>query len=289
MFAQKILAGLGLTIAILVTPTVISAQSVITDVEAVRILDIAGRQRMLSERVVKSACLSVAKINFSANFDDLRVAFDEFKTAHYGILNGSETLGIQASTYEDVNDALSVVSQDLTAFGPYVEGMMNSGAISAVDLNKLNEAGLTVLASMTTTTDTIARVYGENLDSLSVGETLTLNIAGRQRMLSQKLVKEMCLMHVNGTASLSVRNTITLFDASLSALVSGFPGAGIIAPPNQEVADHLAEAKAIWANLKPIADLTADGNIPDADSLYMFSIAMEAALRTMSEAIDAYN
>lgn len=289
MFAQKILAGLGLTIAIWATPTVILAQSDITDVEAVRVLDIAGHQRMLSERVVKSACLSVAEINFSANFDDLRQAFDEYKTAHYGILNGSEALGIRASTFEDVTSALSIVSDDLTAFAPYVEGMVNSGGISVVDLNNMNERGLTVLASMTKTTDTLARVYGESLDSLSVGETLTLNIAGRQRMLSQKMVKEMCLMHVNGTRSSSVEGTVALFDASLNALVSGFPGAGIIAPPNQAVSDRLAEVVSIWANLKPIADQAANGNIPDADSMYMFSIAMEAVLRTMSDAVVAYN
>lgn len=289
MVVRKLVIGLGFACAAIAAPCLVSAQSAITDAEAIRILDIAGGQRMRSERVVKSACLAVATINFGANFDDIREAYDEFKTAHYGILNGSDTLGIRASTFEDVNRELSVVSKDLTVFAPYVDNMMNTGFLSATDLNRLNESGLAVLESMTHTTDTIARVYAESLDSITVGETITLSIAGRQQMLSQKLVKEMCLMHVNGAPSLSVRDTIMLFDASLSALVSGFPGAGIIAPPNQTVANKLAEAKTIWANLKPIADLAATGEIPDADSLYMFSIAMEAALRTMTEAVDAYN
>lgn len=289
MVVRKIIFRLGFACAVMAAPSLVNAQSAITDAEAIRVLDVAGSQRMRSERVVKSACLSVAKINFSANFDDVREAFDDFKTAHYGILNGSDALGIRASTFEDVNRELARVSKDLTTFAPYIDDMMNTGFLSATDLNRLNDSGLAVLESMTSTTDTIARVYAESLDSISVGETITLNIAGRQRMLSQKLVKEMCLMHVNGTPSLSVRDTIMLFDASLNALVSGFPGAGIIAPPNQIVANRLNEAKAIWANLKPIADLAASGEIPDADSLYMFSIAMEAALRTMSEAVDAYN
>lgn len=228
MLARKFLLGVGFAIATVTTAT---AQSNITDVEAIRILDVAGRQQMLSERIVKSACLSVAKINFGSNFDDMREAFEEFKTSHYGILNGSDALGIRASTFPEVTEALDMVSENLTQFTPYVDGVMNTGVLTATNLNNFNDRGLIVLLAMSETTDIIARVYAENLETISVGETITLNIAGRQRMLSQKMVKEMCLMHVNGTPSSSVGATIALFDASLNALVSGFPGAGIIAPP----------------------------------------------------------
>lgn len=50
---------------------------------------------------------------------------------------------------------------------------------------------------------------------------LRINIAGRQRMLSQKLTKELLLFSMTGLAEDEVRATGELFDESLLVLIDG--------------------------------------------------------------------
>ncbi len=264
------------------------AQTAIGFSQATQLIDVTARQRVLSQRVVKSACLTAAQVNFAANFSDLRQAHSDFKVAHYGLLNGSRQLNVVAITDEASTAYLLAVEDTLKRFSPVVDTLGNTGDINQLELINLDNLSAELNGYLNETIKTLGDVYQETLASQNLGLSLTLDIASRQAMLSQQLVKEMCLMHMLGNQSQNIQQTLGLFDASLNALIDGFPAAGVIPPPTQEIRDKLIEVKAIWETLKPIADQSAAGNIPDRDSLYMFSLAMEAVLRTTSEATDLY-
>lgn len=281
------IVALGMT-ALSVVPSIVSAQNNVLASQATRIIDVTAGQRMLSQRVVKAICLASAQVNFAGNFQELRSAHDTFKVMHYGLINGSNELSIPEITSPEVLAQLDHVGSVISDFAPIVDRMTQTGDIDQIELVSLNDQSLFLVGALNETILELGTAYSETLSTQNLGVALTLDIAARQAMLSQQLVKEMCMMHVLGNQAGNIRATMNMFDASLNALIDGFPAAGVIPPPTEEIYNKLAEVKNIWNTLKPIADQSANGNIPDRDSLYMFSLAMEAVLRTTSEAAELY-
>lgn len=79
---------------------------------------------------------------------------------------------------------------------------------------------------------------------------LVINMAGRQRMLSQRVTKEVMAMLQGKVKKADVLATADLFDKSLNALISGDPPQGI--PPTKEpdIVAQLNEVKSIWGVFK---------------------------------------
>lgn len=287
MFVKRIVLG----ICLILTPLTVSATSAakfeISSVQAGKIIDVAGRQRMLSQRMTKSACLTVAGVNYEANYSDMIAAHNDFLRAHAGLRRGSVELGILPVTMENAVAEMQIVDAQWRVVSPFIGQLANSGTISGNDLFALDHHSLVLTASTGETVGTIIEGYATSFEDVSLAQTITMDIAGRQRMLSQKMVKELCMMTVMGLAADDLENTIGMFEASMSALISGYPEAGIM-PPNATVRAKLVEAESLWVALKPIAKAACEGDIPSAENLAEFSAVMEDFLRTMNEAVGLY-
>ncbi len=91
-----------------------------------------------------------------------------------------------------------------------------------------------------------------------------INLAGRQRMLSQKLSKELASLHLADSASERARiarelgDTVDLFSSTLSALadggrIVGADGERVIVPAaeNERVVEAIAAGSSLWRELEP--------------------------------------
>ena len=80
-----------------------------------------------------------------------------------------------------------------------------------------------------------------------------INVAGRQRMLTQKMTKEKLLI-AKGQAEYNekLHETIKLFDDSLQVLMNGDLNQTIAKPTNEDIKAQLIKVSDIWDKLKPI-------------------------------------
>lgn len=139
-----------------------------------------------------------------------------------------------------------------------------------------------------------ARVHGASAVDLTMAEALVLNIAGRQRMFSQSMLKEMCLL-TSGTEPDQNREryseTVRLFTASLKALQYGQADVGLPPPPSAEIEAKLLEIDEMWQPMRSFMEDFAQADEPDP--IYLEIIAehmntLEAALEQVySEYEDA--
>ncbi|MBN1413429.1 MAG: type IV pili methyl-accepting chemotaxis transducer N-terminal domain-containing protein [Spirochaetales bacterium] len=85
-------------------------------------------------------------------------------------------------------------------------------------------------------------------------DSLRINVSGRQRMLSQKMIKDVLLYHNDKISMEAVNTTISLFDSSLDALIYG---GGISGLTDKITLDHIPgiEDKAIKNQLLMVKDM----------------------------------
>lgn len=286
MNIKQIAFGLGL--AFVSVPQTCIAQFEISTAQVSKIISVAGRQRMLSQRISKSACLTAARINFSTNFNDTMTAHSEFEAGLLALRRGSAALGVLPVTFGDAVAELRLVSTQWQELDPFIGKIVDSGTISAADLNALDLRSLELLGLMSNTVATIVESYSGNVENISLGHTITVDIAGRQRMLSQKIVKEMCMMLVLRQPSTDLAQTVGLFDVSLKALIDGYAPAGVMPPPTMEIRAKLLNIQTRWAKLKAEAEFAGAGNIPTYQGLATLSIEMEVLLDLTEQTVELY-
>ncbi|MEL6964628.1 MAG: type IV pili methyl-accepting chemotaxis transducer N-terminal domain-containing protein, partial [Pseudomonadota bacterium] len=280
--------------ALIATPVpVVVAQEVssIPAIEAARKVNVSGRQRMLSQRMAKAACLMARDISFASNYDQLTQAYTLFTRSDVALRAGDEQMGLSEEGLPDVLDALAAIDQPWSAYSSILENAVQSGSVESADLQTLDGDSRDVLKYMNIAVFKIARAYANVSAEVPLGLTITIDVAGRQRMLTQKAVKEACLMATAEDPLVyadRLGETIELFDLSLKALRDGYEDVGVIAAPTREIDRKLLEVAGLWQPVKSILDRAAEGQVLSDRDLSKVARMSEPLLQTMNEAVGLY-
>ena len=217
--------------------------------EAKRKVNLAGRQRMLSQRMSKASCFLLTGVETDFHQQMLVGASDLFALTHDALRFGNTELGLSEEKIPDVTEALAVVDTRWLAYSPLVQGIISGNEVSKDSLVELNAKGLALLADMNAVVTTTATSYGKSLPDLPLILALTIDFAGRQRMLTQKVSKELCLVSagINTEANrATMTETLEYFNLTLLGLINGYPGA-IIAATNDDILNKSKEVESLWA------------------------------------------
>ncbi|KJZ20681.1 hypothetical protein TW80_07900 [Loktanella sp. S4079] len=271
------------------TPSI--AEPTVSAEEATRKVNIAGRQRMLSQRMAKAACLMAQDISFGTAFDQMTSAYNLFVASDDALRHGNEDMGLQAETFPRVLRSLGNIDEHWLRYRIVIEQSIDTGIINQDELQTLDDASLQVLKFMNMAVFQTARAYADVSPDLPLGQTITVDVAGRQRMLTQRAVKEVCMMRIADDPQLyaaRVAETVQLFDLSLNALMVGFDQAGVIPAPTEAIANRLQDVKELWVPVKAIMDRAAAGEVLSDSDMALLASETEPLLRTMNDAVGLY-
>jgi len=139
----------------------------------------------------------------------------------------------------------------------------------------------------------VSEISGQYSDPTAVvqADAIRIDIAGRQRMLTQKISKEVCFIasDLNAAASMEVLgSTVNMFEVSLNALLNGMPEAGVGAAPTAEIEAQLTQVSNDWSAVKPhIETILAGGSLDDATRADVF-LGLNKTMADMNVAVGMF-
>ncbi|MBT5774543.1 MAG: HAMP domain-containing protein [Dehalococcoidia bacterium] len=213
------------------------------------IVNIAGRQRMLSQNMSKAAfavasgdeaareSLTAIAAEFDQNLTDLQAG-----NPQRGIAPPPASVAAQLEQVREIWEAFEAQAVIVSA-APYHNDVFHDAATYILDRN------VELLVEMNKAVGLLAEQEWATPQAI--------NIAGRQRMLSQKMSKEAFAIASGDDASReALTATITEFDTSLSDLIDGNAGRNIPAASGA-VAAQLAVVQDLWAPFRTAAEAVA--------------------------------
>jgi len=215
-------------------------------------VNLSGQQRMLVQRMTKLALLISSNIEKESNIQKLIKYSKMYDKTLNAFKNGDKDLGCIPTNNKEIRKQIELVEKEWKPFYANIQKIIEDKDKDKKALSSLvskNEELLKI-------SNDLVKVYEKSNkyeNFLEKARVHILNIAGRQRMLSQKMAKEKLLI-IQGKKEYKdkLKKTIKLFDNSLKTLINGDEKQKIIKPSNQQIREQLTKVSNIWSKLKPL-------------------------------------
>lgn len=254
-------------------------------------IDYSGKLRMLSQRIPAAACNLNAGIVADQSKSILDQSVTEFDHILTALTVGDDALGIYGA--EDRRRTTRVIEELRKKFEPVQtaldqssDGMPQDEAIQVIADHNMEVLEMAKLL--------VAEISAEyaNPVALLQSDVIAIDIAGRQRMLTQKTSKEICLIlsGVNASAALeTLGSTVNMFEVSLDALRNGMPSVGLRPAPTADIAEGLDLVKNDWDAVKAKIDAVIAGTrLTDEDRAAVF-VGLNTTMADMNRVVGLYS
>lgn len=217
-----------------------------------RKINLAGRQRMLIQKMGKLICL--AYLNESQKevlLQKAETSLQLYEKTAYGLIYGDENLGFSLpENNKMIVNALERVEKLFTPYAEVIRNVISTQEIKLEDIAAIGELNNHVLNAMDDTVHMIERVY----KNTSRAETLAMliNISGQMRMLTQKVFLELCLYRILGQKNVMKNDiyiTMSRFNVSLDILEK-ITSALFSTNKKQPLLNSLSEIRSGWQILQ---------------------------------------
>jgi len=241
-----------------------------------KIINIAGRQRMLSQKVAKEV---MALIKGNVTKKEVLNTANLFGSSLDWLISGNEAEGIPGTKEGEIRNQLLKVKSiwadyrvTLSKLADIIDGR-ETAYTAIIDTN---------LLLLSDINDAVFMMEQEKLDAR------TINIAGRQRMLSQKMTKEVLLQEAEKVTSQDLLKTIDLFEKSLHSLIDGSEELGLQPMKNPAILSQLRKVEERWLLFRENAKKLIELAEPSKNYVNFLLSNSAMLLKEMNTAVGQY-
>jgi hypothetical protein len=257
------------------------------------VLNLSGKQRMLSQKMSKEAMLIALDVDKEGNLANLEKTSGLFDKTLKGLRNGSEELRLPPTTSGRILRQLDKIDEIWAQFYPVIQSILADQSVSQEQVAVVAKNNLPLLKEMNKAVGLYEKDAKKGGLKASPGLAATINLAGKQRMLTQKMSKEFLLVaygYEREDNKLSLLETYSLFERTLAGLLDGDETLGLPGTEPVAIREQLGVVKGLWGEFKPIVSAGADYNttaIPRGQ-IEALAKANLPLLREMNKAVGMY-
>ena len=215
------------------------------------VINLSGKQRMLTQKMSKESFmlfLGIDMQNAKKNLIDSKELFDRTLK---GLMYGDKGLKLVATKDKSILSKLKEVEALWEPFKEHIEKIYNYEA-SDKDYWYIKNNNINLLKRMNEAVFMYAKL---NKNDSKFKLANDINLAGRQRMLTQKNSKDLLqyILDLDRNASLiDLQNSVKLFDKTLYGLYNGDKEQNLHATKLTKIVNQLNIVKREWQELKPL-------------------------------------
>ncbi|SFJ88834.1 type IV pili methyl-accepting chemotaxis transducer N-terminal domain-containing protein [Jannaschia pohangensis] len=246
--------------------------------------------RALSEAIASASCRMSAGIETETATQELADFRDDFRAILAALENGSDIMGMPGA--EKRARLLNVIHETESQWNPMDEAIAHllDGTGSQADTAVIRTSYKPLFDQTVILAADVSGQYSDPLELMQSDATV-LNFADRQRMLVQRMTRDMCELAA-GTASEGTLEeltaTVELFDLSLTALRDGMPAAGVKPPPSDAIKASLSATYGVWQENHGIFDAVMAGQTPTPEDVVASAQLSRDLSVAMNNAITLY-
>jgi len=223
-----------------------------SDKELANSINLAGKQRMLTQKMSKEALLIKLGIDVDKNSQNLKKTSNLFDKTLKGLENGDKTLGLVATKDANIQQHLKGIDKQWQLFYKNVKKIYSkSNDKSAYEYIKNNN--LPILKNMNEVVGMYTKLGNKGGNKLKMANDI--NLAGKQRMLTQMIAKDILMYQANLDAKdklKSLTNSVKLFDKTLAGLYDGDKELNIVGTKLPKIRKQLDIVKSDWNKAKEL-------------------------------------
>jgi len=236
------------------------------------VINLAGKQRMLTQKMSKEALFMAKGVDAKESLTKTANLFD--KTLK-GLVAGDADLKLPKTEDKDILAQLETVTKLWTPFKENIDKVI-AGKSDKATLEAIAKENLPLLKEMNKAVGMYAKASGSKLDP---EKAKTINLAGKQRMLTQKMTKELLLV-ANGIDAdankANAKKTGELFESTLKDLTDNCK--------NDDIKKQLGVVAGLWKDYKTIIEKAdvGEASLKKAEELNI------PLLKEMNKAVKLY-
>jgi len=229
------------------------------------VLNLAGKQRMLTQKMSKEIMLMANGHEVEKNLANLSATAALFDKTLTGLRDGDAELKLPPTVNKRIIRQLDKIRNDYwTAFHAVVKEIIASRKVSNDQVAEIAATNIPLLKQM----NRCVKLYEKDAAKAGLKSdpslAVSINLAGKQRMLTQKMSKEFLLIaygHDAAANKLNLLETATLFDRTLKGLMDGDATLDLPGTKNEAIRKQLTKVQSMWKNFEPVVKVAADPKI----------------------------
>lgn len=258
------------------------------------VLNLSGKQRMLTQKMSKEMMLIALNHEVDTNLKNLAATSSLFDRTLKGLRDGDVDLRLPTTVSKRIIKQLDKINTNhWQDFYGLVQAVPVAKKVSKEQVALLAETNLPLLTQM----NKCVKLYEKDAAKAGLksdpGLAVTINLSGKQRMLTQKMSKEFLLIaygHQVEDNKLNLLETATLFDRTLRGLLDGDEILDLPSTKNEDIRKQLMVVMDLWKSFKPIVDVAVDPKTTSISQEQISTLAKSnlPLLKEMNKAVGMY-